>query len=162
MGFNKSFTKIYSIDYHFIRLKEYLPKFVCNSFIFQVAYKVFNFIPNFCSNMFGNDAQKQSFFLLLLILQSEGCLYTSTFVKEASSHVDIRDISNVEANNIDTEMEDDVGTKLSPILSPNKLWSICSLSTVLVIDKIVGGGWCTDSQHWHTHTNTDSDSFPNV
>ena len=43
--------------------------------------------------------------LLLLVLEAEGCLNTSSLVQEAPPHIDVTDISHVPPNHIDTDMK---------------------------------------------------------
>ena len=94
------------------------PELLCVPFMVQVVNKLFDFVRHVRCNMLWNDAQEQTLLLLLLKLESEGGLDAAPLVKEASAHVDVGDVSQQPAHEVDTRMEDDVRPELLVIIGP--------------------------------------------
>ena len=100
-------------------------------------------------NVLGYDAEQEALLLLLLKLESEGGLDTSPLVQEASPHVDVGDVSEEPADNVDAGVEDDVCAELLPVVGAGPV--LLRPVLVLLVDDVVGGGGGADRQHGDAH-----------
>ena len=73
--------------------------------------------------------------MLLLIFESESCLDAASLVEESSPHVDVTDVPEVPACQVDTQVEDDICHQLLGVPRP-LLIQVHVL--VLVVDDVVG------------------------
>ena len=110
--------------------------------------------------MLWNDAQEQTLLLLLLKLESEGGLDAAPLIKEASAHVDVGDVSEQPAHEVDARMEDDVRPELLVIIGPRPVALLPRLE--LTVDDVVGGGGGADSQYGDTDPNREGHALPDV
>ena len=95
--------------------------------------------------------------MLLLILESEGCLYASSLVQESSPHVDVTHIPQIPTNNVHTHMEEDVSQQLLPEPGAQLL---LPAGAPLVVDDVVAGGAGAHRQHRDTHPHTQCHPLP--
>ena len=120
--------------------------------------------------MFGDDAEEQALLklkvetaracldphlLLLLILEPECCLDAASLVQESSPHVDIADVPEVPASQVDAEVEHDVRHQLLGVPRPLALHIL-----ELVIDVVVGDDGGHDGDGGHEYSDTADESLP--
>ena len=65
-------------------------------------------------NKYNNKKRKnnKNYLLFFFVFQFEGGIDAASFVEKAAAHVDLADVADVEADEVEGSVEDDVGKQL--------------------------------------------------
>jgi hypothetical protein len=60
----------------------------------------------------SSDKENKNYLLFFFVFEFEGGIDASSFVEKAAAHVDLADVADVEADEVEGSVEDDVGKQL--------------------------------------------------